>query len=411
MTSADHGTRDRTTLTAGEEWRRGWPLLAIATLACAMSTVGFITVGALLRSIQQDTGWTRVEITSAGLVICLATFLLAPWAGRLVDRHGVRCVAITSAAIFGVAQASVGLSTGSVWTWIATWVFASVAMQGITPNIWAAAVVPRFRASRGLALGVTMTGVGVANLVIPFVCALVAERYGWREVYFVIGAFTLFVVLPALFFFLPRQVTGSAAQQMEASNAVGVSLAEAISSNLLWRMAIAVLIVSGTVGFLNLSMQEMMRDRGMTAFSAAAVASLYGPAQIIGRLGGGFLLDRMRGNILAALIFLLPAIGCALLLGSLPPPFILIPPILAGLAAGVEIDVIAYLASRYFGTQHYGAIYGFLFGVFSVAFGLAPLLGNLLRDTSGSYGFALIAALIGLPIASLIMATLGRYRY
>ncbi|MCP3731218.1 MFS transporter [Sphingomonas sp. MG17] len=396
---------------AADEWWQSWPLLAVATLACAMSTVGFITVGALLRTIQNDTGWTRVEITSAGLIICLATFLIAPWAGRLVDRYGVRKVAIGSCAAFGLCQASVGVSTNSVWSWVATWTLASVAMQRITPNIWAAAVVPRFRVSRGLALGVTMAGVGVANLIIPFVCAIVAERLGWREVYLLIGGFTLVVVLPLLYLVLPRSEAAAAVLNPKGVEEAGTSLAGALSGTMLWRLALAVLIVSGSVGFLNLSMQEILRDRGMTVLAAAAVASLYGPAQIVGRLGAGFLLDRMRGNVLAAALFLLPAGGCALLLGSTSPVLIVIPPILAGLAAGVEIDVIAYLTSRYFGLRHYGAIYGLLFGVFSVAFGLAPLLGSALRDAYGDYGFALVAPLVALPVASLLMATLGRYRY
>ena len=395
------------------EWRSGWPLLVVATLGAAVSTVGFISLGSLIRPLQAAHGWSRFDITLAGFIICVSTFLLAPLAGRLVDRFGVRPVVLCSALAFAAAQGLVGLATSAVWTWWAAWIVASIAMQGITPNIWAAAVVRHFTIRRGLALGVTMAGVGLANLAMPFIAATTLEAAGWRPVYFLIGGFSLLVLAPAIWLFVrPAAPAPQAVHAASEADAPGLSLSRALRGGVFWRLALAVVLVAATVGFLNLHMQEMLRDHGYSALAAAALAAFYGPAQIAGRLGAGYLLDRMSGPRVAAIIFLLPVASGWVLLQPAPAPWmVVLPSIFAGLAAGVEIDIMAYLTSRYFGLRHYGQIYGALFGVFSLAFGFGPLLVGAVRDLVGSYDPALIACMIALPVASLAALTLGRYRY
>lgn len=396
------------------EWQAGWPLLAVATLAAATSTVGFISLGSLIRPLQADNGWSRAEITAAGLIICIATFLLAPVAGRLVDRIGIRRVAIASTVAFGFGQAAVGLSTQSIWSWWVTWTLAAILMQGITPAVWAVAVVRQFTVKRGLALGITTAGVGVANMVMPLICASITQAFGWRGVYFAIGVFSLLVVFPALHFALDHKErrVECAVDASCATVVAGMSFGQAILGNQIWKLLVAIPIVAGGIGFLNLHMQEILKDHGETVIAAAALASLYGPAQIVGRLGAGYLLDRISGPMIAGIMFLLPAIGCGILLYF--PDIVaaaVLPPLFAGVAAGVEIDIMAYLTSRYFGLKHYGVIYGTLFGTFSIALGLGPLVGGLLRDSYGSYDFALFLTMLALPVAALIVLSLGRYRY
>ena len=72
-----------------------------------------------------------------------------------------------------------------------------------------------------------------------------------------------------------------------------------------------------------------------------------------GRLIGGYLLDRINGNVVGAVSMLLPIIPCALLLAF--PGSILIAGVavlVLGLSLGVELDSVAYLVSRHFGMLH-----------------------------------------------------------
>ena len=66
----------------------------------------------------------------------------------------------------------------------------------------------------------------------------------------------------------------------------------------------------------------------------------------------------------------LPAVACGLLLGMPSSPLALaIAALLIGLAAGAELDVIAFLTSRYFGMRSFGEIYGVQLMFFAVGSG------------------------------------------
>jgi MFS family permease len=131
---------------------------------------------------------------------------------------------------------------------------------------------------------------------------------------------------------------------------------------------------------------------------------------LLGRLGSGFLLDRIWAPLVALPILCAPAVACWLLSGSsLTLALAYLCAAIVGLAAGAETDLIAYLAGRYFGMAHYGKIYGLLLVPFGVAAALSPALYGWSRDATGDYDLALgIATGLFLLGGGLLLA-LGRY--
>jgi len=392
--------------------RARWLVVAIGALTCATSLAGYISLGTLSGAAQAELHASRPQMAATTLSLGISAFLLSAFVGRLVERIGIRPVAAWGALGFGICQGLIACVGHGIALWWSAWLAAFLFAQLIGPAAWAAAIVPLFTRNRGLALGITMAGVGVANLIVPVVAAAANAYVGWRFFYLLLGAWNVTILLPLSLVLLPVNPTRPATQQRDIGQGEpGQSSKEALSGTLFWRLLIAITLFAGTIGFLVINVQELLRDRGFSPMAAAAMAAAYGPAQIIGRLGAGILLDRVRGDRLAAVIFLLPAIGCHLLLTATSSTLLLLASMFAGLAAGVEIDVMAYLCSRYFGLRHYGAIYGMLFGTFSIAVGAGPLAGAMLRDAYGSYSMALWLSIGILTLASTLMATLGRYRY
>src|SRR5262245_63888824 len=70
--------------------------------------------GALLLSIQSDTGWTVGQITIAGAAGLLLLGLAGPVSGWLIDRFGVRRTTVFALGLTGVGVALSALST-EVW--------------------------------------------------------------------------------------------------------------------------------------------------------------------------------------------------------------------------------------------------------------------------------------------------------
>ena len=82
---------------------------------------------------------------------------------------------------------------------------------------------------------------------------------------------------------------------------------------------------------------------------------------------------------------------------------------LIGLAAGAELDLLAFLAARYFGLANYARIYALFYAALAVAGGFAPLLFAEVYDAFDSYDLAFYVGAGLFAFGSLIMLTLGKY--
>lgn len=83
--------------------------------------------------------------------------------------------------------------------------------------------------------------------------------------------------------------------------------------------------------------------------------------------------------------------------------------LLTGAAAGVEVDVVPYLARRYFGVEVFGRAYLALAAIFGGGAGLSPFLVSLWFDATGSYlGFLGASIVMGL-LAAAMLRLLGPY--
>jgi MFS family permease len=80
-----------------------------------------------------------------------------------------------------------------------------------------------------------------------------------------------------------------------------------------------------------------------------------------------------------------------------------------GLAAGAELDLIAYMSSRYFGLKNYGKIYGAQFVFFAVGSGAAPAVFGWSQDVTGSYELILYSTAVLFVVGSLLMLVMGPY--
>ena len=104
----------------------------------------------------------------------------------------------------------------------------------------------------------------------------------------------------------------------------------------------------------------ILTDRGSSAQLAAFASSLFGVGLFMGRVGCGYLLDQFLAPRVAALLFSAVAIGIAFLGLGHAIWSACIAAVLVGLGIAAEVDIIAYLTSRYSGLRPYGAIFGWI---------------------------------------------------
>src|SRR5262249_3522836 len=126
--------------------------------------------------------------------------------------------------------------------------------------------------------------------------------------------------------------------------------------------------------------------QGMTRDQAAGLSGFIGLGTVVGRLSCGMLLDRFNGSLVGGSIVLMPVFSGILLLslpGSVPAAAVAV--LLVGLALCAELDTAAYLTSRYFGLARFGAVFGMIGGLLTLAAGIGPLAVSRVYDLQHSY--------------------------
>jgi nitrate/nitrite transporter NarK len=80
-------------------------------------------------------------------------------------------------------------------------------------------------------------------------------------------------------------------------------------------------------------------------------------------------------------------------------------------SADAEVDLIAFLISRYFGLRAFGRVYSSAFAAFALAGAFGPLIMGASFDRTGSYRVAMVTFLAATLVAAVLMTRLGPYPY
>ncbi len=290
-----------------------------------------------------------------------------------------------------------------------------------TPVPYGIIVSRWFNHRRGIALGLMMAGLGAGAIVMPPVAQRLIASFGWRGAFAVVGCMVLLIPMPIVGRFFkedPRQMgvlPDGARKAATATSAPGhlegLTWHEIWHTRAFWLMLTAFFLLATTVHACVIHMPELLHDRGVSATSAALASSIFGLALMVGRVGSGYLLDLYFAPCVALFVFLQAALGIVLLGSGAAGPIALIGAFSVGLAMGAEVDMIAYLMSRYFGLRALGTAFGFGFGAFVLAGGLGPLLMGVGFDRTGSYRIPLAGFFAAAIVAAALVSRLGPYRY
>ena len=371
----------------------------------------------LIREFRSNRGHVSFAITLYSVILALGL----PVAGRLSDRFGPRKVILPATFMAGSVLLSACCCSGHIWQLYLLYSALGVASCGVAAVSYSHIISQWFDHRRGVALGMMMAGLGFGGLVLPAAAQYLIAEFGWRMTFGVAGAAILTITLPVLTVFLKQSpaeiglVPDGSAEGTLASVGVdrhtGLSSSEAWRTPGFWQLFCAVILVSASFQACFAHITAILADRGASPQIAAIGTSLLGGGLLIGRAASGYLIDRYCAPRVAALVFSCAAVGIGLLRIAASQGSAFAAAFLIGLGVGAEVDIMAYLTSRYFGLRSFGAIYGSIFTGFSLSGGFGQYLMGAVFDATGSYSSALSLFLLTTVAGVAIMLCLGPYRY
>jgi MFS family permease len=265
-------------------------------------------------------------------------------------------------------------------------------------------IAVRFARRRGLAFGLGAAGVGLGGMFLPHFTVYAIDSYGWRGGFVALGVLVAGLSFSCLWFGL-RGSTALARRRDE-----GQVLAHSPwRSRSLRRIGIAGALISISVSGIMVHAVAIITDRGFTPNGAATLMSVVAVASIIGRIGGGYLMDQLFAPLVAACLFLLAALGVVLIILGGMSGTLYIGMICIGLVVGAETDVMTYLVSRYCLPEEFGQVFGAMYLIFMVAGAAAVSLLGLGYDLVKSYSACLTVAAILAALAAYVVSRLGPY--
>lgn len=390
-------------------------------LACGLATVLTYTFGVFVTPLRQEFGWSQTETFAALFLSVLTITFVAPFFGMLVDRLGARRVILVGLVLEAALVASFWFQDANVLSFYARYVALAVFGVGTTHIAFTRIISLWFDRRRGLALGVTLAGVGIGGFAWPLLTQWAINAHGWRSAWLVVaaaiiavgGTIVLLVVRdsPQSMGLLPDGDTTVRGRDSPAdrSQATGATLKEALATRHFWTMLVVFLLIGLAVTSIQVHLVPLLVSRGVTPMRAANALSILAVALLFGRVTAGWLMDRIFAPRVAIAFLLGPIVAIFLLASGASGWLAFVAGILTGLAAGAEVDVTAYLVSRYFGLRHFSSIYAWYYSAYSLGAGLGPLATANAVDRLGGYTEILMVHAAMLVIATLLLAWLPRF--
>jgi sugar phosphate permease len=374
-------------------WRTSGKLVATSFLAL------FAIVGLCLYGIPffydffvRELGWTRSQVTSGN---ALAKVVIGPLfgflVGTLVDRFGPRRPMIAGILLGGAGL--VGLSfTHSLPAYYLFFAFNALGylMAGPLPNQVLLSRHFPAGAGRGKAMGVAYLGIGFGLMVVAPLAGLFLHQFGWRGALRFVGVMVVVSALPLVLALRDSEQVGP-----PQPGAAPASIATVLRSGYFYLLLIGSMASVGAVGGANQNLKLFLSlDQHMAQSTMIAITSWLGAASLIGRVGAGWLSDKMGPKRVMLIVYSL-VVAAMVMLVTMPAGrstygFALV----FGLGLGGEYLIIPLMAASLFGTATLGRVMGIVLAADGLAEAGLPWLVGKLRDQTGSYlaSFEMLAA-------------------
>ncbi len=386
---------------------RAWLVAGVAFVAI-IGAAGFrATPGVLITPLEADFGWSRSTISVAVSVNLLLFGLTAPFAAALMDRFGVRRV-VSGALMLVAAGSGLTVFMQTSWQLVLLWGVLVGLGTGSMALVFVATIAGRwFVKHRGVVTGVLTAAGATGQLIFLPVLAALAGAYGWRIAAVTVSVAALAVVplvvllmrdYPADVGLPPYGETEVVAPPTHTTGAARRALAvlgRASRSGTFWLLVGGFAICgASTNGLIATHFIPAAHDHGMPETTAAGLLALVGLFDIVGTVASGWLTDRYDSRVLLGAYYAFRGLSLLVLPGLIaattqPSMFVFI--VFYGLDWVATVPPTIALCRQHFGADG-PIVFGWVFASHQVGAAIAATAAGLVRDITGEYNPAWVAA-------------------
>lgn len=416
----------------------GWVIVAISTLSIICSIPGQTAgVGVFTDYLIAALGTTRSDLATAYLIGTIASGFLLPYAGKLLDRIGVRLMSVLASVGLGLSllvlsqtgRINSALSTVLDWSILPVIVGAFSFFlirffgQGNMTMVGRVAMGKWFNHWRGTATAIAGVPIAFGFNAAPWLLDKLIGAFGWQQACWILAGIIGggMALLGAIFFREKPEDCGLVMdgnvidpQTKDKSSVIHVvhrqfTRPEAIRTVSFWAFALGLAVhglIVTAIAFhitdIGLEM-EKTKDQALMMFFYSSFISI--PARFIVSYWVDNTSLRLR-RVLQMLAITTTCYTLGLMYFNTTGGWWLTT-ICFGLSGGIWGVLCNVTFPRYFGRDHLGAISGLNMSIMVIASAIGPKLFSLGKDCLGSYRNAAATVLI-LPIIILLLSFFTR---
>jgi MFS family permease len=366
--------------------------------------------------LEAQFGWSRATLSGAFALSRAESGLLGPLQGWLIEKYGPRMMAVFGMCLFGIGFILFS-QIDSILGYYVTF-FLMAAGSSIAGHLTVAtAIINWFNRKRGLAVGLSSTGFGLAGILVPLIAWSLTTQ-GWRDTAFYSGVGIIIVGIPISLIlrrdpepygYLPDgdKLSDIGTMDKQDQDLTGFTVREAIKTSSFWYLGIGHALSLLTVGAVSLHLVPHVVDSvGLSVTIASTAVAVMTVFFVTGQIVGGFLGDKYSKRWLAAIGTLMHAVALLILAYSTNIIMVYIFSILHGSAWGLRGPIMATIRADYFGRAYFPSIMGFSSLVIMLGMTVGPLFAGYMADVFGDYklGFIIISALAALGSIFFVLA-------
>jgi len=393
----------------------GW--LVVGSVALIVTMVGasfFYGFGLVFNPIRDEFGWSNAAVSLAFSLRTEAGGIAAPVVGFGVDRAGPRRVLVTG--IFVMAAGVFLMSfMQALWQFYVTMIIIALGTSAAGGQVGLVATATWFEQRRGRAMSLMTLGGGLAGTLVVGIAWLV-EAAGWRGALRWLGLMVLVIGIPLGLNVRnrppghPQPLDGLPATASPLGGAGGIDWGVpprvAMTSGTFILLAIATAGIGCAQTSIIVHQVPFLESLGMSKGVAGSMVAVFTLTSVSGRLGFGFLADKVDKRLVLAAAVSLTLSGMVVLALAQNQWMAVAGLVVAAPGFGGAIPVRPALVADYFGTRFFGTLNGTLFFTTSIGAFTGPLLIGWAVDRSGDYtlGWFTAVALASIAVPAFLAA-------
>ncbi len=396
----------------------GWYIVAVGFLSqMSGMTSSSSALAVFYKSMAQDLGWTRLEMSTTRSLEMLTYGIFAPLIGGTLDRHGARLPIAIGGMFFGASLILLG-QVQTVWQiYIVRVILLTAAHVGMSNLALNVAISNWFVRQRGRAMAISASGSSAGRLLIaPVVTALIAA-WGWRTGWGVLGVVVwVLVVIPALLIVRRRpEDMGLLPDGATAGSATARRAASTLASERIWtrRQAIGtanfwILLFTfgvtrvGEAGFY-LHSFPYLTDIGAPEAVAALTMSVGSGVQLVALIFWGWLADRFDVRIPGSAQFAVQAAGIGVFMVETDPAIAIAGYIIFCFGSGGEMVVTEMMWATFFGRRSLGVVRSAAMPISVLFSASGPILFGWAYGQFGGYRYSWTGFAVSLVLAAALI--------